>query len=117
MGASLCQPHERDGDQPQPGGGGARAGRPGLRGHVPGRHPGQAGQRGAQGARPCCLSTIYHLIPRQFSISELNLKLKVKGSASDTKIIHKHGLKCILNTPFETKKELKTLFVLEPFLK
>ena len=35
----------------------------------------------AQGARPCCLSTIYHLIPRQFSVltillfSESNLKV------------------------------------------
>ena len=77
----MCQPPERYGDQPQPGGGGAHAGRPGLRGHVPGGHPVQAGQRGAQGARPCCLSTIYHLIPIPFSIltillfSELNLKV------------------------------------------
>ena len=39
-GASLCQPPEWDGDQPQPGGGGAHAGRPELRGHVPGGHPG-----------------------------------------------------------------------------
>ena len=42
---------------------------------------GQAGQSGAQGARPCCLSTIYRLIPRLFSIltilifPELNLKI------------------------------------------
>ena len=43
----MCQPPERDGDQPQPGGGGAHAGRPGLRGHVPGGHPGQAGQSDA----------------------------------------------------------------------
>ena len=63
VGASLCQPPGRDGDQPQPGGAGAHAGRPGPRGHVPGRHPGQAGQSDAQRARLCCLSTIYHLIP------------------------------------------------------
>ena len=62
-GASLCQPPEWDGDQPQPGGAGAHAGRPGPRGQVPGRHPGQAGQSDAQRARLCCLSTIYHLIP------------------------------------------------------
>merc|ERR1711952_398359 len=74
-GASLCQPPEWDGDQPQPGGGGARAGRPGLRGHVPGGHLGQAGQSDAQGARPCCLSTIYHLIPRPFSILTMTKKL------------------------------------------
>merc|ERR1711952_117558 len=76
-GASLCQPPGRDGDQPQPGGGGARAGRPRLRGHVPGGHPGQAGQSDAQGARPCCLSTIYHLpsdtktIQHSFSLAYL----------------------------------------------
>ena len=50
-GASSCQPPHQDGDQTQPGGGGARAGRPGLRGDVPGGHPGQAGQSDAQGAR------------------------------------------------------------------
>ena len=74
-GASLCQPPEWDGDQPQPGGGGAHAGRPGPRGHVPGGHLGQAGQRDAQRARLCCfsLSSIYHLIPRHSHNSTLCL--------------------------------------------
>ena len=77
-GASSCQPPHQDGDQPQPGGGGARAGRPGLRGHVPGGHPGQAGQSDAQGARPCCLSTIYHL-PSDTKTIQHSLSLAYPG--------------------------------------
>ena len=82
-----CQPPERDGDRPQPGGGGARAGRPGLRGHVPGGHTGQARQIDAQGARPCCLSTICHLIPRPFIIRTMTVKLMFWNTSLDASFL------------------------------